>query len=120
MGYKEATATLIAYLEEKGLGKGKVNFRLRDAIFGRQRYWGEPIPIYYKDGTAYGVAEADLPLVLPEIDEYKPPKPASRPGPRPRLEVPRPARVRAEHHARLGRLQLVLPPLHGPANADAS
>jgi leucyl-tRNA synthetase len=70
--YKEATATLIAFLEEKGLGKGKVNFRLRDAIFGRQRYWGEPIPIYYKDGTAYGVAEADLPLVLPEIDEYKP------------------------------------------------
>jgi leucyl-tRNA synthetase len=72
LGYKEATATLIAYLEEKGLGKGKVNFRLRDAIFGRQRYWGEPIPIYYKNGTAYGVAEADLPLVLPEIDEYKP------------------------------------------------
>jgi leucyl-tRNA synthetase len=72
LGYKEATSTLIAYLEEKGLGKGKVNFRLRDAIFGRQRYWGEPIPIYYKDGTAYGVAEADLPLVLPEIDEYKP------------------------------------------------
>jgi leucyl-tRNA synthetase len=70
--YKEATTTLIAFLEEKGLGKGKVNFRLRDAIFGRQRYWGEPIPIYYKDGTAYGVAEADLPLVLPEIDEYKP------------------------------------------------
>jgi leucyl-tRNA synthetase len=72
MGYKEATTRLIAFLEEKGLGKGKVNFRLRDAIFGRQRYWGEPIPIYYKDGTAYGVAEADLPLVLPEIDEYKP------------------------------------------------
>ncbi|MGI4761604.1 MAG: class I tRNA ligase family protein [Janthinobacterium lividum] len=72
LGYKEATATLISFLEEKGLGKGKVNFRLRDAIFGRQRYWGEPIPIYYKDGTAYGVAEADLPLVLPEIDEYKP------------------------------------------------
>jgi leucyl-tRNA synthetase len=70
--YKEATTTLIAFLEEQGLGKGKVNFRLRDAIFGRQRYWGEPIPIYYKDGTAYGVAEADLPLVLPEIDEYKP------------------------------------------------
>ena len=70
--YQEATAKLIAFLEEKGLGKGKVNFRLRDAIFGRQRYWGEPIPIYYKDGTAYGVAEADLPLVLPEIDEYRP------------------------------------------------
>ncbi len=72
LGYQEATATLIAFLEDKGLGKGKVNFRLRDAIFGRQRYWGEPIPIYYKDGTAYGVAEADLPLVLPEIDEYRP------------------------------------------------
>ncbi|MGI4883375.1 MAG: leucine--tRNA ligase [Janthinobacterium lividum] len=72
LAYKEATTTLIAFLEEKGLGKGKTNFRLRDAIFGRQRYWGEPIPVYYKDGTAYGVAEADLPLVLPEIDEYKP------------------------------------------------
>ena len=72
LAYKEATAKLIAFLEAKGLGKGKVNFRLRDAIFGRQRYWGEPIPIYYKDGTAYGVAEADLPLVLPEIDEYRP------------------------------------------------
>lgn len=70
--YKEATAKLIAFLEAKGLGKGKVNFRQRDAIFGRQRYWGEPIPIYYKDGTAYGIAESDLPLVLPEIDEYKP------------------------------------------------
>ncbi|WP_303311624.1 leucine--tRNA ligase [Hymenobacter sp. BT730] len=72
LGYKEATQKLIAYLEEKGQGKGKTNFRIRDAIFGRQRYWGEPIPIYYKDGVAYGVAEADLPLVLPEIDEYKP------------------------------------------------
>ncbi|MBF9239608.1 leucine--tRNA ligase [Hymenobacter sp. BT683] len=70
--YKEATPKLIAFLEEKGLGKGKVNFRLRDSIFGRQRYWGEPIPIYYKDGTAYGIAETDLPLVLPEINEYKP------------------------------------------------
>ena len=72
LSYKEATTKLIAYLEEKGLGRGKVNFRLRDSIFGRQRYWGEPIPIYYKDGTAYGIAESDLPLVLPEINEYKP------------------------------------------------
>ena len=72
LSYKEATPKLIAHLEEKGLGKGKTNFRLRDSIFGRQRYWGEPIPIYYKDGTAYGIAEADLPLVLPEINEYKP------------------------------------------------
>ncbi|MGI4832427.1 MAG: leucine--tRNA ligase [Janthinobacterium lividum] len=70
--YKEATTTLIAFLEAKGLGRGKVNFRLRDAIFGRQRYWGEPIPIYYKDGTAYPLPETELPLVLPEIDEYRP------------------------------------------------
>jgi len=70
--YKDATEKLIAYLEEHGLGRGKVNFRLRDAIFGRQRYWGEPIPIYYKDGTAYPLPESELPLVLPEIDEYKP------------------------------------------------
>ncbi|MCA8830452.1 leucine--tRNA ligase [Hymenobacter pini] len=70
--YKQATQTLIQELEQRGIGKGKTNFRIRDAIFGRQRYWGEPIPIYYKDGVAYGVAEADLPLVLPEIDEYKP------------------------------------------------
>ncbi|SMB99086.1 leucyl-tRNA synthetase [Hymenobacter roseosalivarius DSM 11622] len=72
LAYKEATDKLIAWLEEHNLGKGKVNFRLRDAIFGRQRYWGEPLPIYYKEGLAYGVAEADLPIVLPEIDEYKP------------------------------------------------
>ncbi|AII53677.1 leucine--tRNA ligase [Hymenobacter sp. APR13] len=70
--YQQATQTLIGELEQRGIGKGKTNFRIRDAIFGRQRYWGEPIPIYYKEGTAYGVAEADLPLVLPEIDEYKP------------------------------------------------
>ncbi|QIX59898.1 leucine--tRNA ligase [Hymenobacter lutimineralis] len=70
--YKQATQTLIQELEQRGIGKGKTNFRIRDAIFGRQRYWGEPIPIYYKEGVAYGVAEADLPLVLPEIDEYKP------------------------------------------------
>ena len=70
--YQEATTKLIAYLEAQGRGRGKVNFRLRDAIFGRQRYWGEPIPIYYKDGTAHPLPESELPLVLPEIDEYKP------------------------------------------------
>lgn len=70
--YKEATAKLVQELEQRGIGKGKTNYRLRDAIFGRQRYWGEPIPVYYRDGMAFGVAEQDLPLVLPEIDEYKP------------------------------------------------
>ncbi|RTQ51409.1 leucine--tRNA ligase [Hymenobacter gummosus] len=69
---KPAIQEVIKRLEDKGIGKGKINYRLRDAIFGRQRYWGEPIPVYYRDGMAFGVAEADLPLVLPEIDEYKP------------------------------------------------
>ncbi|GAA4385913.1 leucine--tRNA ligase [Hymenobacter koreensis] len=69
---KPAIQEVIKRLEEKGIGTGKINYRLRDAIFGRQRYWGEPIPVYYRDGMAFGVAEADLPLVLPEIDEYKP------------------------------------------------
>ncbi|MBA3706783.1 MAG: class I tRNA ligase family protein, partial [Bacteroidetes bacterium] len=57
---------------EKGLGKGKTNFRLRDAIFGRQRYWGEPIPVYYKDGIPKVLDEKELPLVLPEVDKYLP------------------------------------------------
>lgn len=70
--YREATEKLHEYLVAHRIGEPKITYRLRDAIFGRQRYWGEPIPIYYKDGVAYGVAETDLPLVLPEIDEYKP------------------------------------------------
>lgn len=72
MEYKEATATVVAKLEEMGAGKAKVNFRMRDAIFGRQRYWGEPVPVYFKDGLPNLIEEADLPLVLPEIDKYLP------------------------------------------------
>jgi len=72
MTYTEATATLNAWLEEQGVGKAKVNYRMRDAIFGRQRYWGEPIPVYFKDGLPYLVKEEELPLVLPEIDKYLP------------------------------------------------
>ena len=60
------------YVEEKGLGRRKTNWRLRDAIFSRQRYWGEPFPIYYKDGIPYPVPEEELPLRLPEISSYKP------------------------------------------------
>ena len=60
------------YVEEKGIGRRKTNYRLRDAIFSRQRYWGEPFPIYYKDGIATPVDEQDLPLCLPQIDSYKP------------------------------------------------
>ena len=70
--YKEATAAVIAKLEDIGAGKAKVNFRMRDAIFGRQRYWGEPVPVYFKDGLPYLIEENDLPLVLPEVDKYLP------------------------------------------------
>lgn len=70
-GY-EAIQKCIEKLEEKGLGKGKVNYRLRDAIFGRQRYWGEPIPIYYENGIARTFKNEHLPLVLPEIDKFLP------------------------------------------------
>jgi len=69
---KEALKKIIAEIENRGLGKGKVNYRLRDAAFGRQRYWGEPIPIYYKDGIPLAVDENDLPVVLPEVDKFLP------------------------------------------------
>ncbi|MEO9851258.1 MAG: leucine--tRNA ligase, partial [Reichenbachiella sp.] len=70
--FQEATDRAISFLEEKGIGSKKINFRIRDAIFARQRYWGEPVPIYFKDGTPYPVADEDLPIVLPEIDKYLP------------------------------------------------
>lgn len=70
--YKEAVPFSNNWLEEKKAGKAKVNFRQRDAIFGRQRYWGEPIPVYFKDGLPYLVKEEELPLILPEIDKYLP------------------------------------------------
>ncbi len=69
---KAAMKKAIAEIETKNLGKGKVNFRLRDAVFGRQRYWGEPIPIYYKNDIPYALSESELPLVLPEVDKYLP------------------------------------------------
>ena len=72
LSVKEAIATMIQKVEEKGIGKGKTNYRLRDAIFSRQRYWGEPFPIYYKDGMPYALDESKLPLELPSIDAYKP------------------------------------------------
>ena len=69
---KEAIAATKKYVQENKLGKVKVNYRLRDAIFSRQRYWGEPFPVYYKNGIPTMVPEQCLPLELPEISEYKP------------------------------------------------
>ncbi|MFZ5551920.1 MAG: DUF559 domain-containing protein [Bacteroidota bacterium] len=69
---KDAIKKCIAEVEKKNIGKGKTNYRLRDAVFGRQRYWGEPIPVYYKNGIPYTVEENDLPIVLPEVDKYLP------------------------------------------------
>lgn len=68
----EAKKTIINKLVERGIGKRKVNYRLRDAIFSRQRYWGEPFPVYYKNGMPYTLAEEQLPLELPEVDKYLP------------------------------------------------
>jgi leucyl-tRNA synthetase len=69
---KEAIKSAIHEIEIKGFGQGKKNFRMRDAIFSRQRYWGEPIPVYYKEGLPYTLNESDLPLRLPEVDAYIP------------------------------------------------
>lgn len=69
---KEAIAKMFTEIETRGLGRKQVNYRLRDAIFSRQRYWGEPFPVYYKDDIAYTLPLDKLPLELPEISEYKP------------------------------------------------
>ena len=68
----EAIQKTIQYIEEKGIGNRKVNFRLRDAIFSRQRYWGEPFPVYFKEGIPYALDKDKLPLELPEVDKYLP------------------------------------------------
>lgn len=69
---KEAIAATKKFIKEKGIGRIKVNYRLRDAIFSRQRYWGEPFPVYYKEGIPCMLDDKDLPLLLPEIDAYLP------------------------------------------------
>jgi leucyl-tRNA synthetase len=72
MAYEEAVPTLINWLEEKRIGRGKVQYRLRNAVFSRQRYWGEPVPAYWKDGVPYLIEESELPLELPAVDKYLP------------------------------------------------
>ena len=72
MQVKDAIAAMKAYIEKEGIGRVKVNYRLRDAIFSRQRYWGEPFPVYYKDGMPYMLPEECLPLQLPEVDKFLP------------------------------------------------
>ena len=72
MKVSEAIPAAIEYVEKHGIGKTKVNYRLRDAIFSRQRYWGEPFPIYFKDGIAVPLPESSLPLELPEVDKFLP------------------------------------------------
>ena len=72
LGYQEATQKVVSKLKEMGMGYGKINYRMRDAIFGRQRYWGEPVPVYFKNGLPYLINESELPLLLPEVDKYLP------------------------------------------------
>jgi len=72
MEVKEAIQAMKEYITNTGIGRVKVNYRLRDAIFSRQRYWGEPFPVYYKDGMPYTVDEKDLPVTLPEVSDFKP------------------------------------------------
>ena len=70
--FGEAVAKVLAALEAKGAGKAKVNYRLRDAVFSRQRYWGEPFPVYYKNGLPQMIGEEHLPILLPEVEKYLP------------------------------------------------
>lgn len=72
LNYNDAKSKIIAEIEAKGIGHGTTNYRQRDAIFSRQRYWGEPVPIYYKDGMPYTLPVSALPLELPEVEKYLP------------------------------------------------
>ncbi len=72
LNYKEATKKVIAELEKIGQGKGKINYRLRDAVFSRQRYWGEPFPVYYVNGLPQMIDAKHLPIILPEVEKYLP------------------------------------------------
>ncbi|MBR3153324.1 MAG: leucine--tRNA ligase [Clostridia bacterium] len=79
LGKEDAIEKMISWLEEKGIGKKKVNYKLREWIFARQRYWGEPIPIVYVDGETKAIDEKELPLILPELEDYSPSKTGASP-----------------------------------------
>ena len=72
LSYKEATKKIIEELEKIGQGQGKTNYRLRDAVFSRQRYWGEPFPVYYVNGMPQMIDDKHLPITLPEVEKYLP------------------------------------------------
>ncbi|PQL90763.1 leucine--tRNA ligase [Apibacter adventoris] len=72
LSVKEAQEKIISEVETQNIGKGTINYRLRDAVFSRQRYWGEPIPIYYKNNIPYTLPESSLPLILPKVEKYLP------------------------------------------------
>ncbi|MFD2567127.1 leucine--tRNA ligase [Pseudotenacibaculum haliotis] len=72
LSYKKAMKTVIYEMEQRGIGYGKINYRLRDAVFSRQRYWGEPFPVYYVDGMPQMIADEHLPIKLPEVEKYLP------------------------------------------------
>ncbi len=109
----EAKERIITWLEEHGLGQRTTHYKLRDWLFSRQRYWGEPFPIIWREGKHEAIAESELPLIPPPLDDFKPTgtrRTASRPSARvgPLLGN---GDARVEHHAAMGGLLLVLPSL---------
>ena len=122
MDVKEAIRVMFAEVERRGLGKKLVNYRLRDAIFSRQRYWGEPFPIYYKDDTAYPLSEDKLPLELPPDREFRPHgRRANRRWPASKgWATPEGYPYELLDDARIRRLVGLLPPLHGPAQRQGA
>ncbi len=116
---EQAKAAMIEWLEREGKGERRVNYKLRDWLFSRQRYWGEPLPIVFVDGKPQTVADSELPVRLPELDDFKPS--GSPEGPLAKAgawletvdpKTGRKARARDQHDAAVGGLVLVLPALH--------
>ena len=117
----EAKEKMTAWLEERGQGKRAINYKLRDWLFSRQRYWGEPFPIVWRDGKHEAIPESELPLVPPPLDDFKPTGTGEPPLARATDWVRYSDRrdARAEHHAAMGRLLLVLPALLRSAKRQA-